>query len=220
MGGRGANLSDGGAGVDIKVVGITDVWSFRHNKSNEDYVDAINTGIATIQHDFPDLMDSVDTVNTAELAGASKRTVLGYFEYDNKGNTSININQHYVNTKKMNKTYDNATKSGYHPSRGNKTGTEAVSLHETGHALTHHLNKTYKTNDLNVTAKKIVNNAYKTSGGKGGTKKFAKTISEYASQSYAECVAEAVSDWYCNGSNASTASKAIVAEMKRAYNNR
>ena len=138
MGGRGASLGSGG-GENVNVIGVTDVWSFRHHKNNENYVDAINTGVARIQRDFPDLMDSVGTVNTAKLGGNSKTTILGYFEIDGSGNTSINMNQHYVNVAKMNKTYDRSVKSGYHPSRGNNTGTEAVSLHETGHALTYHL---------------------------------------------------------------------------------
>jgi hypothetical protein len=216
MGGRGASLSSGG-GSKVDVIGTTDVWSFRHHKTNERYVDAINTGVAAVQKDFPDLMESVYNVNTARLGGSSKTHVLGFFSYDSNGNTSINLNQHYVNVEKMNRTYDKTVKSGYHPSRGKRTGTEAVSIHETGHALTYHLQKAYKAKDIDGAAKKIVNNAYKSSGGKGGTKKFAEKISGYAKESYAECVAEAVADWYCNGNKASSASKAIVSEMKHAY---
>ena len=45
----------------------------------------------------------------------------------------------------------------------------------------------------------------------------AKQISGYAQKNYAECVAEAVADYYCNGKKASKASRLIMDEL-RAYN--
>lgn len=63
----------------------------------------------------------------------------------------------------------------------------------------------------------IVQNAYKKSGLKGGNRALAAQISGYAHKNYAECVAEAVADYYCNGRKASNASKLIVAELK-SYN--
>ena len=41
----------------------------------------------------------------------------------------------------------------------------------------------------------------------------AKNISGYAGHSNAECIAEAVSDVYCNGRKASAESRAIVKEL-------
>ena len=115
----------------------------------------------------------------------------------------------------MNDTYDAAVKSGYHPSRGNKSGTEAVTYHEMGHALTDSIAKKMGVKDLDAASKKIVNDAYKASGGKGGTKAWAGKISKYAQDNFAECVAEAVSDWYCNGNKARSNSKAIMTQLKK-----
>lgn len=42
---------------------------------------------------------------------------------------------------------------------------------------------------------------------------FAKKISGYAQYNFAECVAEAVSDWYCNGGKAKKESRAVMAVL-------
>ncbi len=214
FGGRGSssgpslpNKSKGLNSADI--VSETDVWSFRHNPNNAPFVDAMNTAARNIVDDFPGVMDSVNTVSAAELKGASKQNVLGYY-----GSNGVALNENYTNIDKMNKTYDAAVASGYHPSRGNKSGTEAVMYHEMGHALTDNLASKVGAKDIDSAAKAIVNNAYANSGGKGGTKAFAGKISGYAKESYAECVAEAVADWYCNGNKASSSSKAIMKELK------
>lgn len=208
-GGGGESLG-GGGGKNVTIVNETDVWSYRHSKSNEPFVDEINDGIRTIQNDFPDVMDTVKTVNASELGGADATTVLGFYSSDGLG---MNVN--YTDVGKMNAVYDKAVASGFHPSRGDKTGTQAVAIHEMGHALTDHLAKKMGLPGLHEASEKIVNDAYKASKGKGGTKAFAKTISGYAKENFAECVAEAVADYYCNGSNASKASKAIMAELKK-----
>ena len=115
----------------------------------------------------------------------------------------------------MNTVYDKSVESGYHPSRGNKTGVEAVTYHEMGHAITDHIAGKMGVKDLDAASKKVVNNAYKATKGKGGTKAWAKKISGYATDSFAECVAEAVADVYCNGNKAHKHSKAIFAELKK-----
>ena len=188
----------------------TDVWSYRHRQGNEPFVDAMNSAARDMSEDFPDLMNDVVKINAATLKGPSVQNVLGYY-----GNGRVALNSNYTNVDKMNKTYDAAVKSGFHPSRGNKTGTEAVMYHEMGHALTDHIAMKTGEKNLDVASKKIVDNAYKASGGKGGTKAWAGKISGYAKESYAECVAEAVSDCYCNGKKAKKQSKAIMAELKK-----
>ena len=117
----------------------------------------------------------------------------------------------------MNDTMDRAAQQGFHPSRGNKSGTEAVALHEGGHALTDYLAQKNGYPGLHAFSEKVVKDAYKNSGAKGGTSKFAGSISKYAQKNYAETVAEATADWYCNGNKASRASKAIMSELKK-YN--
>ena len=47
-----------------------------------------------------------------------------------------------------------------------------------------------------------------------GTRKIATKISEYATSSNAECIAEATADVYCNGSKAKAESKAVVQALK------
>lgn len=212
FGGNGAggeSLGNGGGG-SVNVQSEQDVWSARHNPKNADFVDDINSGVAAIENDFPGLMRNVETVNAATLGGADKQNTLGFYSSANK---SISINDNYTNVEKMNRVYDQAVKDGYHPSRGNKSGVEAVSIHETGHALTDYVAPRMGERTLEGASKKIVNDAYKASKGRGGTKAWAGKISRYAQESYAECVAEAVADHYCNGSKASSQSKAIMNEL-------
>ena len=213
-GGSGQNLG-GGSGKNINILNQTDVWSARHNPNNADYVDAINTSVSRIQNDFPGIMDDVNEVNSATLGGADRDGVLGFYDPQAK---TVALNERYTDIRTMNDTYDASVASGYHPGRGDRTGTEAVALHEMGHALTDHLGKKLGATDIDDAAKQIVDNAYKNSGGRGGTVAFAKKISGYATESNAECIAEAVADWYCNGNKASSNSKAIIREMQRINN--
>lgn len=214
FGGRGSG-SDGeslasGSGESINIVSQTDVWSYRHNPDNQPYVDQINTAVRDMANDFPTLMNDVQRVDTAELGGADKVNTLGFY-----GDGTVALNSNYTNVDKMNRVYDNAVSSGYHPGRGNKTAVEAVTYHEMGHALSDHIAKKMGVKDLDAASKKLVNDAYKASGGKGGTKKWAGDISGYATHNFAECVAEAVCDVYCNGSKANKNSKAIFDQMKK-----
>ena len=213
MGGRGGAFGPSlstSSGKNIDIVNETDVWTYRHRQQNEPFVDAINTGVAALQNDFKDVMETVNYVYAAELGGMDRFTTLGYY-----GAGSLGINQNYTDVGKMNAVYDEAVRTGYHPGRGNRTGTEAVSLHEMGHALTDHIAKKMGVNNLDEASKKIVDAANRANRGTGGTKAWAGSISGYAQDSYAECVAEAVADYYCNGNSASAASKAIMDQLKK-----
>lgn len=214
FGGRGSgsdgeSLSSGG-GQSINIVSSTDVWSYRHNPDNQPFVDQINSSVRDMADDFPGLMNDVSRVDSVVMGGVDKTSTLGFY-----GSGTVGINSNYTNVDKMNRVYDSAVKSGYHPSRGNKTGVEAVTYHEMGHALTDSIASKMGVKNLDQASKKIVNDAYKASGGKGGTKKWAGSISGYAQQNFAECVAEAVSDVYCNGNKANKNSKAIMAQLRK-----
>lgn len=211
-GGRGLGGSPGG---NVNVQSQLDVWSYRHNPNNEPFVDQINESVRQMEGDFPGLMSEVSAVNAATLGGADAETVLGFYS---TGDRSVNMNTNYTDPNKMNMVYDDSVKSGFHPPRGDKTGTQAVTYHETGHALTGVLADRMGISDFDQASKQIVDNAYRTSGGKGGTHKWAGGISGYAQESNAECIAEACADWYCNGGKAKPQSKAIMAEMRRIYN--
>lgn len=211
-GGGGGPSLGGGSGKSVNILNQTDVWSYRHRQDNAPFVDAINSGVATIQSDFPDVMETVNAVNAARLGGRDRNGTLGFYSSADK---TVALNVNYTDIDKMNRVYDNAVKSGFHPARGNKSGTEAVALHEMGHALTDHVGRKMGAADLDDAAKRIVDSAYARSGGTGGTKAWASRISGYATKNNAECVAEAVADWYCNGNNAKSQSKAIMAELRR-----
>lgn len=214
MGSRGSGGPSlaGSSGQPVNVVSETDVWTYRHRAKNEPFVDAINAGARRIHDDFPEMMDSVEHVSASELGGADKTGVLGYF--DEQGKT-VGLNRNYTDIDKMNQVYDQAVKQGYHPGRGNLTGTEAVMLHEMGHALTAHVMQKMGAKNFDDAAKRIVKAAYKASGGKNGTFAWAGNISEYAQKNNAECIAEAVADYYCNGQNATEQSKAIMRELMK-----
>ena len=213
FGGRGSSGGAGG-GLPMSKRGLSrssiakevDVWSYRHKKDNQPFVDSMNTAARNIQKDFPGIMEDVREVNAGTLKGAAARNVLGYY-----GDGRVALNTNYTDVKKMNDTYDAAVKSGYHPSRGSKTGTEAVMYHEMGHAVSDHIAKKQKWGNLDNASKKIVDEAR----GKSDAKTVANKISGYAKESYAECVAEAFADYYCNGSKATKESKAIVKTAKK-----
>lgn len=212
-GGRGAggSLSNAPSGENINIQSQTDVWTYRHREQNEPFVDNINDAVRQVNDDFPGLMsETVNEVNSAELGGADKYNTLGFY-----GGGQLALNANYTNVEKMNSVYDKGVADGYHPGRGNKTGTQAVAYHELGHAITDHIGRKHGLGDIDKTANKIVKDAYKNSKAKGGNYNWAGKISKYAQKNYAECVAEAVADWYCNGNKASDTSKAIMAELKK-----
>ena len=138
---------------------------------------------------------------TAKMSGA-----LAY--YDSNGN--IAMNQKYMNLEGMNRAYDAAVKSGFHPGRGDKTGIQAVAAHEFGHALSDKAAAKLGAADLEGASRTIVERARAKTTHKTNMD-FAKKISGYATYNFAECVAEAMSDWYCNGSKARKESRAIAA---------
>ena len=223
--GRGSSkaggVTGGGAGGrNINVLKTTDVWSFRHRQNNEPFVDAINSAARTLEDDFPGLMRDVGTVNAVKL-GKKDSNVLGFYSrtIGTLLDSSVNINTAYTDMEKTNIGYDQAVKDGFHPSRGNKSGIEAVSLHELGHALNDHVAAKMGLTDImrmETAADRIVNSARRSAGrvaGRRGINQFRESISGYATTNNKEAIAEAVADYYCNGRNASTASKAIMAEL-------
>ena len=212
MGGRGGSSGMGGGGQFVNIGETTDVWSYRHDSGNEPFVDAINEGARKIQEDFKDLMTTVEHVDAAELEGKDKYEVLGFYSSDLK---TVALNRNFTDVDKMNQVYDSSVASGFHPSRGNLTGTEAVALHEMGHALTDHIAKKMGLPGLHEASRKIFNDAYRATKGKGKFKEWAGKISGYARENYAETVAEAVADYYCNGQNAHAYSRAIMDQLRK-----
>lgn len=145
---------------------------------------------------------TVDTF-TADIGGKDSGT-LAFCD----GNGDITINNSFFNNKAMNNVMDSSFEMGFHPSKGNKSGIEAVVSHEFGHTLTHKVGQKMGGLTIDQASTKIVNEARKITGDKGVVI-MAKKISGYATYSNAEAIAEAISDCYCNGSKAKAQSKAI-----------
>lgn len=146
-----------------------------------------------------------------------KDGVLGYYRRDDN---IVALSDKYMDRKKMNTTYDAGVKDGFHPSRGDKSGVEAVMAHEYGHAIQDKVARKMGMS-MEDSAAEIVKNARKNLKGNDGkplhsnTKQMASAISGYANYNYKETIAEAFADVYCNGRNgAKRESMAIVTTME------
>lgn len=123
------------------------------------------------------------------------------------GGDTLYMNSKYVRNANLTDAMKRGAKDGFHPSIGNKTGAEAVASHEIGHRLGE-----VASQRAGISEKEIVARA----GAKAHikTENMAGHISRYARSNYSETIAEASADVFCNGDNASPASKAIMQEIK------
>lgn len=206
MGGRGASsvsrLSGGGRLDPSSIVSTTSFISERGKLQEE--VDQV----LEVFRDFENMYGyDVYDIQIAKLKGADAMGALAYYDGAN-----IAFNQNFVNADKMEKVYADTVQSGFHPNNGNKTGLQAVTAHEIGHALVGEIAiKQGKSamGSIDEVSTMIVNQARKATGHKGVVQ-MASKISRYATVSNAEAVAEAFADWYSNGSKAQKESIAIV----------
>ena len=123
------------------------------------------------------------------------------------GQDTLIMNQRYVQNKNLTKAMQNGAQSGFHPNIGNKTGAEAVAAHEIGHRLGEIASKKAGISQRDIVARAGAKVNIKTNN-------MAGHISRYARTNYAETIAEASCDVFCNGQNASKASIAIMNEVK------
>lgn len=123
------------------------------------------------------------------------------------GQNTLYMNQKYIQNANLTDAMKNAQESGFHPKLGTRTGAEAVAAHEIGHRLGE-----VAAQKAGISEKDIVGRAASKVGIK--TENMAGHISGYARTNYGETIAEASCDVYCNGTNASRASIAIMAEVK------
>ena len=191
------------------ITGTTSLISEREGNSSE-----VDGTLAVLRDVGEQYGVDVSDVQLATIKGKDSNT-LAYYDAD--GNLAVN--KAYFDNDKMNEAMDKSYESGYHPSRGNKTGLEAVVAHEMGHRLADVIGERTGKGQwaIDQVSTEIVTNAARASGHKGGLEAFRSQISGYGKSNNAEAVAEAFADVYCNGGNASNASKAIVNELNKYF---
>lgn len=199
----------GTSGGDLNIDGTRSLLS---ESGKADEITQVLAPLKAAELKYGSLGTPLSDIQIATL-GASDAGVMAY--YDSLGNLAVS--DRYFNAEKMDKVYDRCVEKGFHPSRGDKTGLEAVAAHELGHALTDEAGRRngYGTWAVDRMSNEIVAAAAKKAGYKGKTAKFRAEISGYAKKNNAETIAEAYADVYCNGAKgARRASKFIVAELE------
>lgn len=210
FGGRGASsggngFTGGGSGLNpANIVSTTSLISERERQQTE---------VDETMQVFKDINDEygyvIDDVQLATLKGADGATTMAYYDGSN-----IAINKTYFDKAKMENSYADCVKSGFHPSQGNKTALQAVTSHELGHALTDAVGAKMGA-VKGDTATAILKEAKASIGHKGNLGSMAGKISGYAKYNAREAIAEAFADVYCNGKKAHKESQAIVNVMDK-----
>lgn len=200
-GGKGG--ATGGSNINADT---TSLISERERKREE--VDLTLTVLRDVEREHNVILEDVQL---AKMKGRSGAGVLAY--YDAGGNLAVN--EKYFDRGTMDTAYDNCVASGFHPSRGNKTGLEAVVAHEMGHRLTDIAARNaglgfWALDDISNRIVKAAAKSLKMSHGN-----LRQSVSGYAQYNNAECVAEAYADVYCNGNKAKAASRAVISELKK-----
>lgn len=210
FGGRGSGSGKGGGDLLGKQGNVGKISNVRDMISERSKRQAETDEVLSVGRRMTGLYGGDSAVNQFQIAKVGGGT-MAY--YDAEGN--IALNEKYMNSEGMNRAYDAAVKGGFHPSRGNKSGMQAVASHEYGHALTDMAAQRMGLGGfggIEEASRQIVERARKKTRQRTNLN-FAKKISGYAQYNFAECVAEAVSDWYCNGSRAQKESRAVMAVL-------
>lgn len=201
----------GGGGPGPFGAGMEDSNTSATVKSSHPLADEIGKGGGSFANEIMNTRDAFereygDAVKSLNLSVATfnERGVLGAY-----GGDTLFMNQRYIKNANLTEAMQNSAESGFHPGIGNRTGAEAVAAHEIGHRLGEIAAKR-----AGISERDIVARAAKKLNIK--TEDMAGHISKYARSNYFETIAEASSDVYCNGTNASKVSQAIMAEVKSA----
>ena len=203
--GRGSSKAGGGVGKYGG--GMEDKGSSATLLNSHPLTDEISKGGGSFANEIMNTRDAME----AEYGPAVKQMNLSVGKFKERGvlgaygNDTLYMNEKYVKNKNLTDTMKNT--DGFHPGIGNKTGAEAVASHEIGHRLGEVAAK-----KAGISERDIVDRAAKKVGIK--TENMAGHISQYARTNYAETIAEASADVFCNGNKANRASKAIMAEVK------
>ena len=177
-------------------------------KSSHPLTDYIGRGGSGFANEIMSTRDEMERAYGDAVSGIAlhvgtftKRGTLGAY-----GGNTLYMNEGYVKNANLTEAMRNT--DGFHPSIGSRTGAQAVAAHEIGHRLGEIAAKR-----AGISERDIVARAGKAAGIK--TNNMAGHISRYARSNYSETIAEACSDVFCNGSNASKASLAISNELRK-----
>ena len=204
----GGGREPGGSGVNPKnIKNVEEMISVR-NEGNQKQVD----DVLTVSRELTDKYGASVATGGFDIADFTGKdsTTLGCYSPGG----GITMNRRFLDNQNMDKVIDESAKSGYHPSRGKKSGMYAVAAHEYGHSLTENVREKMGEKNFDKAAERIVTEARKQTGDRGNIK-FARNISKYATASNAETVAEAVTDVMCNGGKAKKQSKAVVSVIDK-----
>ena len=211
MGGRGSSSGGGtgSVGGDINVKSSQSLISLR-NEGKRAEADQVLTVLRDVEKDFG------VTIGDAVVAklGRGDSSVLAAMY---RGSGDLLFNQRFFDEAAATKSYDDCVRSGFHPSRGEKSAIEAIAAHELGHRINYIAAENAGT-DMDVVASNIVKSAARRIG--MSAKDAKASISGYAKKNYAETVAEAYADVYCNGNGAKPASRAIVEDLRSFFRQR
>ena len=207
FGGRGSDSGGWDAPSDDKPTPpITDRKSLISERgAKEKEVDQVLTTLKNMTDEYGVRVEDVDVVTFGKGGG----NIMGVCTSDG----DIGISKNFFYEGRMNSAWDKCVETGYHPSRGNKSGLEATAAHEYGHAIMRNVAGGFGKNYTDL-CNKITQEAGKATG----HNKFmdlASKVSGYAKESSSECIAEAFADVYCNGNKASKESQAVVNVAKK-----
>lgn len=175
--------------------------------SSRPLTEVINSGGGAFANEIMSTRDALE----AEYGSAVKNMNLSVGRFSTPGvlgaygDDTLYMNERYVSNRNLTDAMKNT--DGFHPGIGNRTGAEAVAAHEIGHRLGQ-----VAASRAGISERDIVQRAGKTVN--ISTANMAGHISGYARSNYGETIAEACSDVFCNGGNASRASRAIMDEIR------
>ena len=207
--GSSGGVTEGGAKEGGNDVDVKDTRSLISER--ERYQKEVDDTLAVLREIEQKYGVVVEDMLVATLRRGSN--TLGYYDYS--GNIAMN-EKYWKMRDKLDGVYDSSVASGFHPSRGKKTGLQAIVAHELGHRV-NYIAGGSNWNNLDVVAEKIVSSASKKAGYGNKVREFRRAVSGYGSYNNAEAVAEAFSDVYCNKRKASKESRAIVSELNKYF---
>ncbi len=192
-----------------------DLVSQREGKTTE--VDQVLSVMRDVQDQYGFNLDT----HVAKMDKNGANTMAYYtFLASNPDQGVVGVNRTFFDSNKLNSVYDESVKTGFHPSRGNKSGMEATVAHEMGHAITGQIagKQGGGYNSFERVSSDIMQNAKKKLGYRGKASDIGRTISGYGAKNPSEAIAEAFSDVYCNGRRAKRESRAVVEALNEMYN--